>query len=218
MSKKISIGIILLLFLGSIGIWIDSWDRPEAAASAKGKLNPEKMGSLFRKIGMIKVPQITESVHFSIMDLNGRVVRISDYRGKIVFLNFWTTWCPSCRIEMPSMEKLHQKLKDKDFAMIAVSLQESAQVVRDFFQEKRLTFTALLDSTGEVGTWFGIRAIPTTYILNGEGKVLGAAMGAREWDSNDALALFEYLADKEVKKAYLVPKESNLERAPHDRG
>lgn len=218
MSKKISIGIILLLFLGLLGLWIHNWDRPEAAASAKGKLNPEKMDRLFRKIGIIKVPHITESVQFSLKDLNGRVVRISDYRGKIVFLNFWTTWCPSCRIEMPSMEKLHQKLKDKDFAMIAVSLQESAQVVRDFFQEKRLTFTALLDSTGEVGTWFGIRAIPTTYILNGEGKVLGAAMGAREWDSNDALALFEYLADKEVKKAYLVPKESNLERAPHDRG
>ncbi|NQU15006.1 MAG: TlpA family protein disulfide reductase, partial [Desulfobacteraceae bacterium] len=103
------------------------------------------------------------------------------------------------------------------FVMIAVSLQESAQVVRDFFQKYKLTFTALLDSTGEVGRWFGIRAIPTTYILDRDGKVLGAAMGARQWDNKDAIALFEYLADKEITNTHVIPKGSNVEHKPHER-
>jgi thiol-disulfide isomerase/thioredoxin len=127
--------------------------------------------------------------------MNGRNVSLSDFRGKIVFLNFWTTWCPTCRIEMPSMEKLHRKLKDKDFAMVTVNLQESASQVKTFFKEFKLTFTALLDLTGEVGVAFGIRAIPTTYILDKTGRIIGQVLGPREWDSKDAIALFEALID-----------------------
>jgi len=214
MNKKVFIGIIL--FLGLFGLWVHKWDRIEAAP-AKGELDPDRIEKLFQEMGILRVPHLKDPIQFSLKDLDGKIVRISDYRGKIVFLNFWTTWCPACRIEMPAMKKLHQKLKDKDFVMIAVSLQESAQVVRDFFQKYKLTFTALLDSTGEVGRWFGIRAIPTTYILDRDGKVLGAAMGARQWDNKDAIALFEYLADKEITNTHVIPKGSNVEHKPHER-
>jgi peroxiredoxin len=99
------------------------------------------------------------------------------------------------------MEKLHQKLKNKDFAMVTINLQESASQVKAFFEEFKLTFTALLDSTGEVSASFGIRAIPTTYILDKTGRIIGLVSGPREWDSKAAIALFENLIDNDAAAA-----------------
>ncbi len=160
----------------------------------------DKMGMnrLLKIVGVIKVPPTKDPVRINLEDMNGRSISISDFKGKIVFLNFWTTWCPTCRIEMPSMEKLHQKLKNKDFAMVTVNLRESASKVKAFFKKFKLTFTALLDSTGLVGASFGIRAIPTTYILDKTGRIIGRVNGPREWDSKAAIALFENLMDKDV--------------------
>jgi thiol-disulfide isomerase/thioredoxin len=161
------------------------------------KTDSRGMERLFSSMSVIKVPPTKDPVRINLKDLNGNNISLSDFNGKIVFLNFWTTWCPTCRIEMPSMEKLHRKLKDKDFAMVTVNLQESASQVKAFFKEFKLTFTALLDSNGEVGASFGIRAIPTTYILDKTGRIIGLVNGPREWDSKEATALFEYLIDND---------------------
>jgi len=82
--------------------------------------------------------------------------------------------------------------------MVTINLQESASQVKTFFKEYKLTFTALLDSTGEVGASFGIRAIPTTYILDKTGRIIGRVNGPREWDSKAAIALFEGLIDNDT--------------------
>ena len=183
---------LLLIFAG-----IPGCDREEEGVSqATGNESP-KNERLAGKMGIIKVPRAPIPVEISLPDLEGRMVRISDFRGKVVFLNFWTTWCPSCRVEMPSMERLHLRLKDKGFVMVAINLQESREQVRGFFKEQGLTFMALLDKDGKVGTRFGIRNIPTTYILDKKGRILGAAMGAREWDSKEAITLFEHLINTE---------------------
>ncbi len=79
--------------------------------------------------------------------------------------------------------------------MVAVNLEESAARVKQFFKEYKLTFTALLDSTGDVGVRFGIRSIPTTFLLDKTGKLFGKVMGPREWDSQKSVALFEHLID-----------------------
>ncbi len=162
------------------------------------KTDSREMDRLFSIVGVIKVPPTNDPVRINLKDINGKNISLSDFKGKIVFLNFWTTWCPTCRIEMPSMEKLHQKFKNKDFAMVTVNLRESASKVKAFFKKFKLTFTALLDSTGEVGASFGIRAIPTTYILDKTGRIIGRVNGPREWDSKAAIALFENLMDKDV--------------------
>ena len=159
------------------------------------------MDKLFSIMGVIRVPPAKDPVAINLKDMNGKNISLSDYKGKIVFLNFWTTWCPTCRIEMPSMEKLHQKLKNKDFAMVTINLQESASQVKTFFKEFKLTFTALLDSNGEVGASFGIRAIPTTYILDKTGRIIGQVNGPREWDSKAAIALFENLMENDAVAA-----------------
>jgi len=156
---------------------------------------PEKrsLDQLFVDMGVEVFPSRTSQVEVLLQDLNGADVNISDFRGKIVFLNFWATWCPTCVVEMPTMEKLHRKLKDKDFVLLSTSLQDPAAEVKRFFKQNKLTFTALLDSTGKTVPGFGIRAIPTTLILDKTGRIIGRVMGAREWDSRESTAMFEQL-------------------------
>jgi len=158
-----------------------------------------KTERLFRDMGIIEVPHITPPVDFSLMDINGQQFTLSDFKGKIVFLNFWTTWCPDCRIEMPYMEKLHRRLKGQDFAMIAVNLQEPALRVKNFLKKYQLTFTILLDTKGKIGPRLGIRAIPATYILDKNGGIIGKAFGSRHWDDKKSIALFEHLINRDVQ-------------------
>jgi thiol-disulfide isomerase/thioredoxin len=153
---------------------------------------------LFEEMGVMQVSPAADPVEVQLKDQNGRLTSLSEFRGKIVFINFWTTWCLACVIEMPSMEKLHQKFKDKDFVMLGINLQESDAIVLKFFKDLKLTFTTLLDSTGDVGTAFRIRGIPTTFILDKNGIIIGKVMGPREWDSRDSFALFDYLTDNTV--------------------
>ena len=145
---------------------------------------------------IIEVPHIPPPVDFSLLDINGQQYTLSDFKGKIVFLNFWTTWCPECRIEMPYMEKLHRRFKGQDFTMIAVNLQEPALRVKDFLKKYPLTFTILLDTKGNIGPQFGIRAVPTTYILDKNGGIIGKALGSRHWDRKESITLFEHLINR----------------------
>ena len=181
---------IAMIISGSVAV---SFFKADLSAQTDSR----GMDRLFGTVGVIKVLPAEDPVKINLKDMNGKNTNLSDFKGKIVFLNFWTTWCPTCRIEMPSMEKLHQKLKNKNFAMVTINLQESAPQVKAFFKEFKLTFTALLDSTGEVGASFGIRAIPTTYILDKTGRIIGLVSGPREWDSKAAIALFENLIDND---------------------
>jgi thiol-disulfide isomerase/thioredoxin len=191
---------IAMIISGSVAV---SFFKPDLSA----KTDSRGMDRLFSIVGVIKVPPAEDPVKINLKDMNGKYTGISDFKGKIVFLNFWTTWCPTCRIEMPSMEKLYQKLKNKDFAMVTINLQESASQVKSFFEEFKLTFTALLDSTGEIGASFGIRAIPTTYILDKSGRIIGQVIGPREWDSKASITLFENLIDNDAVAA--STEESN---------
>jgi thiol-disulfide isomerase/thioredoxin len=185
---------IAMIISGSVAV---SFFKADLSAQTDSR----GMDRLFGTVGVIKVPPAEDPVKINLKDMNGKNTSLSDFKGKIVFLNFWTTWCPTCRIEMPSMEKLHQKLKNKDFAMVTINLQESASQVKAFFKEFKLTFTDLLDSTGEIGASFGIRAIPTTYILDKTGRIIGLVSGPREWDSKAAIALFEKLIDNDAVAA-----------------
>lgn len=139
---------------------------------------------------------------FSLPDLDGRIVRLRHFQGKIVFLNFWATWCRPCREEMPSMERLYQEFKDKGLIILAVDIRESPEKVRKFMQDFRLSFTALLDSKGKVSDLYGIFGIPTTYIVGGKGEVIGRAIGMRDWASEDAKSLFrDIIGNSDIVKS-----------------
>ena len=162
------------------------------------KTENQELDRLFSDMGVLPISPDSAPLEIRLSDATGRPVSLSEFRGNIVFINFWTTWCLACVIEMPSMEKLHQKFKDKDFVMIAINLQESAERVKQFYQKHQLTFTTLLDITGDVGAALGINAIPATIILDKNGRIIGKALGPREWESQESIALFEYLTDRYV--------------------
>jgi len=167
----------------------------------------QELERLFGDLGVLQIPPDTDPLEITLEDPTGRPISLAEFRGKIVFINFWTTWCLACVIEMPSMEKLHQAFKDKDFVMLAINLQETASRVKQFYKEHKLTFTTLLDTTGDVGAGLGIRSIPTTFILDKNGRIIGKALGPREWEGKKSIALFEYLTDSTV--ADLNPKSAN---------
>lgn len=174
-----------------IGVYVN--EEPESPALTTVSGESGRLDRLFQEMGIAQVASTDPLSEVAFRDLDGRTVNLSDFKGKIVFLNFWTTWCAACRDEMPQMEKLYAKFKNADFAMLAVDLQESAAVVRDFFKYYKLSFTALLDPDAMARSLFAVRSIPTTLILDKEGRIVGAAVGSREWDSKESLALFELL-------------------------
>ena len=173
---------------------------PVGDIQADSKTDDKNLSQLFEEMGIVQLDEpVPIPVEVQLTDLKGRSVSFSEFKGKILFVNFWATWCPPCREEMPSMEKLHARLKQKDFVILAVDLMEPASKVEAFFQEFKLTFMALLDSNGEVGSLFGIRSIPTTLILDKNGMIIGIAVGPRDWASKKSITLFESLIDQEVE-------------------
>ncbi len=119
---------------------------------------------------------------FQLQTLSGEEARLSDYRGSRVMINFWATWCPPCRAEMPDMEKFYQ---DKDVVILAINLvdtENSLQNVKDFSEEYNLTFPILLDTDMEVSTLYAVRPLPTSYMIDSNGRISNIAFGALNYD------------------------------------
>ncbi|MDR0447382.1 MAG: TlpA family protein disulfide reductase [Treponema sp.] len=108
---------------------------------------------------------------------------LSDLKGKVVFLNFWATWCGPCRTEMPSMESLYNKYKDKGLEILAVNCRETEPEVIAFMRNNNLSFPAALDIDGRVSTSYGIQAIPTTFLVDREGSIILRLVGSIDWDA-----------------------------------
>ncbi len=124
-----------------------------------------------------------EAPDFQLPDFTGKKVRLKDYRGRMVFLNFFATWCGPCREEMPDLQRLSDVYQRKGLAMLAVSVGEGARMVRGFVRDLRISFPALLDEDGSVSYRYGIRPIPVSFLVDRDGAIVWRAMGAREWDS-----------------------------------
>lgn len=122
--------------------------------------------------------------NFSFEDLDGKKRALSDYKGKVVLVNFWATWCPPCRREMPSMERLYQKLKSGPFTIVAVNQYENVDLVFSFTGqlEPQPTFPILLDTKSVSAKAWGVKGLPASFIVDKQGKVAYRAMGGREFD------------------------------------
>ena len=198
--KNIWIIILLLCITSLITLMIVSCNKTEATTSEKENSASFEIDRLMGELGIIQVPHIAPPVDFSLFDLKSKKITLSDLIGKIVFLNFWTTWCWECRVEMPLMQELYDRFKDEDFTMVAINLNEPKSVVKKFLEKNKLTFTVLLDSDGELGIPFGIRGIPTTYILDREGAIIVKVFGSRQWNGRKSISLFEYLLNERNQK------------------
>ena len=133
---------------------------------------------------------------FSAQALDGAPQSLSRLRGKIVILNFWATWCPPCRAEMPALDALWKKDKDKALAIMGVSLSEERQTVKDFVAKAGSSYPIFLDPSGELGGRFGVRSIPTTYVFDKDGQAIAGKIGGAEYDSAESVELFAELASR----------------------
>jgi thiol-disulfide isomerase/thioredoxin len=122
--------------------------------------------------------------NFTLPDLDGKPHTLSDYRGKVVLINFWATWCPPCRREMPSMERLQQKFKDQPFVILAVNQQEDPDQVFVFTGqlEPSPTFPILMDRNSAVSQAWGVLGLPASFIVDQQGRLVYRAMGGRDFD------------------------------------
>lgn len=166
---------ILLTAIFSIGLGI--YNKQTSIADSRGYA---------AYLGIQEFPHPVVAKDFTLKDITNKKVNLKSYRGKVVMLNFWATWCNPCRMEMPSMEKLHQQLKDKGFIIISVASGDSKEEVSSFMKEYRLTFPALLDDEYEVSDKYKVWAVPTTYFINTKGEIIGKAQGSRDWSTRAA--------------------------------
>ncbi|HSF29591.1 MAG TPA: TlpA disulfide reductase family protein [Candidatus Tectomicrobia bacterium] len=147
---------------------------------------------LFEAMGMSKVPP-KAAPDFTLPTADGQQVSLQQYRGKVVFLNFWATWCIPCREEMPALERLHQTYQAQDLAVISIDLKETAEQVKGFFEKHSLSFPALLDQNGSVFRDYLVAGMPTTYLIGRDGMLLARGVGGRDWTRAEAQQLIKEL-------------------------
>jgi len=154
MSKNIAYGLGILLV--ALMLYLTLFTSPEHKPSglSKGKPAPD----------------------FTLKTLDGKKISLSDLKGKVVLVNFWATWCPPCREEMPLFERVYRKYKDKGFEILAISTDSSVDPIKKFVKEFKVSFPVLLDD-GKVSNLYSIQGLPTSFLIDREGKVVKVRLG-----------------------------------------
>jgi peroxiredoxin len=124
----------------------------------------------------------------ALKDLDGRQHRLADYRGKVVLINFWATWCGPCREEMPSTQELKNKLAGRPFVVLAVNLDEPESRIRKFLTQMKLDFPILLDPDRNVAKGWNARILPATFIVGPDGRVRYSLVGEMDWANEHIVA------------------------------
>ncbi|MET0086199.1 MAG: TlpA disulfide reductase family protein [Sedimenticola sp.] len=132
----------------------------------------------------------------SLTDLEGQRYSLSDFRGKVVLLNFWATWCPPCVKEIPSLGRLKRKLSDRSVAVLSVDVGESVERVEAFLKKVPADFPVMLDPEGATVKTWKLRAFPTTFLIDGEGRIRYAYFGGLEWDTPEVVTLIEKVLEE----------------------
>ncbi|HXG03402.1 MAG TPA: TlpA disulfide reductase family protein, partial [Candidatus Binatia bacterium] len=147
-----------------------------------------------RALDLFRPPKARPVEDFTLPTHDGGTFRLADHRGRVVFINFWATWCAPCREEMPAMERLWRRHRHRAFTMVGVSLDSDPQAVGPFVREHGLTFPIALDTRLATAHTYGVRALPTTILVARDGTVVALALGPRAWDNDAAHSLVEALA------------------------
>ena len=138
---------------------------------------------------------------FTLPDMAGKNQQLSDYRGKVIFLNFWATWCKPCKEEMPSMQVLWDSLKKEDFVMLAVSMDRvtTTKEISPFVENLKLTFPILTDSWGQTDKRYKLMGVPETYIIDQSGVLREKVIGPRDWTRTESIGTIVQLLQKRRK-------------------
>lgn len=129
---------------------------------------------------------------FTLKDLSGRDVRLRDLQGKLVLVNFWATWCPPCRGEVPSMVKLNEVMAGKPFQMLAISIDEGGrEAVESFFRTSGAKLPVLLDTEQKVSKTYGTTGVPETFVVDKKGVILKKVVGAMDWSDPQVIQFLD---------------------------
>ena len=193
-------GVALVLVLRSAPearVGVAASADPAAAAPVRAVALKPRAGRVLgfdeavRELDLIRPSRQKLAEDFGAPLLDGRPLKLSSQRGKIVLINFWATWCPPCRAEMPAMERLWRHHQDQGFVMLAVSVDSVTAKVKPFVAEHALTFPVLLDPAMDVANAYGVRALPSTFLVDRRGYLTALALGPRRWDNDAAHSLVE---------------------------
>ncbi|HMF50899.1 MAG TPA: TlpA disulfide reductase family protein [Candidatus Saccharimonadales bacterium] len=142
--------------------------------------------AVIKSIGLSK-PAITHAPEFILRDAGGGTSALVNYRGDLVLLNFWATWCEPCREEMPSIERLHRNFGSRGLTILAVNQRENAAQVTKFLRANGLSFAAPLDGDGRVAESFRIYGIPSTFLIDANGQAIGLKSGPKDWATPEVI-------------------------------
>ncbi len=142
-------------------------------------------------------PKVGEpALDFTLKDMQGESLTLSRLQGKVVVLNFWATWCPPCRAEMPSMERLNEVFGSRDFALLAVNVEaDGKEIVGEFLKSHPHSFQILLDEDAKVQQTYGVFRFPETFIIDKNGVIVKHVIGARDWADTEMLAYIKSLLE-----------------------
>ena len=143
---------------------------------------------------------------FALADIDGAMHRLSDYRGQVVIVNFWATWCPPCREEMPSMQRAWEQIQDEDMVILAIDVGEDEDTIFTFTADYPVEFPLLLDLDSRVIQEWPVRGLPTTFIVDPQGRIAYRAIGTRDWEDP---ALLETLRALHTGQGEMPPATSN---------
>ena len=136
--------------------------------------------------------------NFTLPGLDGKMVNLSDYRGAVVLVNIWATWCPPCVDEMPSLERLYKEFKGENFEILAVSIDAAGtKAVAPFMKKHNLSFPALIDPEGTISALYQTTGVPESFIVNQEGILINKIIGPRDWAASDVIDFFHDLIQKQ---------------------
>jgi thiol-disulfide isomerase/thioredoxin len=181
MRMRVALGLLLAVFLVLPG--------GLSAAQPAAKLNYKVVPNLEPMKDNSPTPD------FTLVDPAGKKTALKEFRGKLVMLNFWASWCIPCREEMPAMERLYDQYKSKGFTIVAVNVKDKQKDALAFLKELKITYPVVLDPEGEVGLLYGAWGLPTTYLIGPKGEGIARIWGPASWDSTGAKQLIQDLLD-----------------------
>jgi thiol-disulfide isomerase/thioredoxin len=203
------------LLMMALGVLVIAGPRVPDTWGADGQQNLQ--GNLFRvhrslflKMGILLFDDREKAPNFSVPDLSGKTVSLSDYRGRFVLLNFWATWCVPCRKEIPTLNGLSQKMAGKPFVLASIAMDHNIGHIQKFMEKVPIDFLVLTGRKGKVDDrYFGL-GLPQTYLIDSEGYLIGKASGPRDWKSPDALNLINSLLPKRTAQSASSPFRETL--------
>lgn len=143
------------------------------------------------------VPAHLAEVHdFTLPAISGEKVTLASLKGYVILISFWAPWCPPCRKEMPSMQRLYETIGNNKFEILAVAIKEDPSIVKSFVDEYKYSFPVLLDNDGSVARKYRVQYIPTNILIDKNGAAVFRESGAQDWDSEESIQLIQKLIDE----------------------